>query len=84
MNVKTVMSMGLLLVLLGCSKLTLENYNKVNAGMSYEEVTGLIGKPEKCDDLMGLRNCAWGDDKRSVHVSFIGGKVVLFSSHNLK
>jgi hypothetical protein len=76
--------MGLLLVMLGCSKLTLENYDKIAAGMTYEEVTQLIGSPDQCDDVLGVRNCGWGDEKRSVNVSFLGGKVILFSSSNLK
>jgi hypothetical protein len=76
--------MGLLLVMLGCSKLTLENYNKISAGMTYEEVTQLIGSPDQCDDVLGVRSCEWGDEKHSVNVSFLGGKVILFSSSNLK
>ncbi len=83
MNFKTFLGVGLLLVLLACTKVTLKNYNKIAAGMSYEDVTGLIGQPAKCDDLMGLRNCTWGDDKQLVNVSFVAGKVLLFSSHNL-
>jgi hypothetical protein len=84
MKVRTVLAMGLLLVMLGCSKLTLENYDRITAGMSYEEVTQLLGKPAACDDVMGVRNCRWGDDKRSVNVSFVAGKVLLFSSSNLQ
>lgn len=80
---KTILSLGLILVLLGCSKLTLENYNRIEPGMSYEEVTKLIGSPAKCDDVMGLRNCAWGDEKKSINVTFAAGKVLLFSSSNL-
>jgi hypothetical protein len=76
--------MGLLLVMLGCSKVTLDNYNKINVGMSYDEVTQLIGAPEKCNDVMGLRNCQWGDEKRSINVSFVGGEVLLFASSNLQ
>jgi hypothetical protein len=52
--------------------------------MSYDEVTQLIGAPEKCDDVMGLRNCQWGDEKHSINVSFVGGKVLLFASSNLQ
>jgi hypothetical protein len=33
---------------------------------------------------MGVRNCLWGDEKRSIKVSFVGGQVLLFSSSNLK
>ena len=84
MKIRTVVAMGLLLVMLGCSRVTLENYSKITVGMSYDEVTQLIGPPEKCDDVMGVRNCRWGDEKRAINVSFVGGKVLLFSSSNLK
>lgn len=82
MKIQTVLAMGLLL--LGCSKLTLENYDKIGVGMGYDEVTQLIGAPDRCDDVMGVRNCQWGDDRRSVQVSFVAGKVLLFSSSNLQ
>lgn len=84
MRIRSLCAMGLLLVMLGCSKVTLDNYNKINVGMSYDEVTQLIGAPEKCDDVMGLRNCQWGDEKRSINVSFVGGEVLLFASSNLQ
>ena len=84
MKIQSAIGMGLLLTLMACSKLTLENYNKIEAGMSYEDVTSLIGKPEKCNDVMGIRNCTWGDEKRSVNVSFVGGKALLFASKNLE
>lgn len=84
MKIRTILVMGLLLTTLGCSKLTIENYNQINTGMTYDEVTQLLGKPAECDDLMGVRNCRWGDDTRSVQVSFVAGKVLLFSSSNLQ
>ena len=84
MRIRTVCAMGLLLVMLGCSKVTLENYNKISVGMSYDEVTQLIGPPDECDDVMGVRNCRWGDEKRSINVSFVGSKVLLFASSNLQ
>jgi hypothetical protein len=84
MKAKTLIGAAMLLVLLGCSKLTLENYNKIEPGMSFDEVTQLIGQPEKCDDVMGLRNCSWGDEKRSINVTFAADKALLFSSSNLK
>jgi len=84
MKIRTLCAMGLLLVMLGCSKITLENYNKISVGMSYDEVTQLIGSPDTCDDVMGVRNCLWGDEKRSINISFVGSKVLLFSSSNLQ
>jgi hypothetical protein len=69
--------------MLGCSPLTLDNYNKIAVGMEYGEVTQLIGPPDHCDDVMGIRSCQWGDDKHGVNVNFVAGKVLMFSSHNL-
>jgi hypothetical protein len=83
MKIRTALTIGLLLVMFGCSKVTLENYNKISVGMSYEEVTQLIGPPDECDDVMGVRNCLWGDEKRSINISFVGDKVLLFASSNL-
>lgn len=84
MKIRTVLVMGLILAVLGCSKVTLENYNKLSVGMGYEDVTQLLGSPERCDDMMGVRACQWGDEQRAIHVNFVGGKVLLFSSSNLQ
>lgn len=84
MKISTVLLLGLVLALVACSRLTLENYDKITVGMSYDEVTRLIGPPDQCDDVMGVRSCRWGDEKRSVHVNFVAGQVLLFSSSNLK
>lgn len=84
MKFKSLMVLSLLLVTVACSKLTLENYNRITVGMSYDDVTTLIGPPEKCDDVMGVRNCLWSDGPRSVHVNFVADKALLFSSSNLR
>jgi len=84
MKIRTLLAMSLMLLLLGCSKVTLENYNHITVGMSYDEVTQLISPPEKCDDVMGVRNCLWGDENGAINVSFVAGQVLLFSSSNLK
>lgn len=83
MTIRSLVATSMILLLLGCSRITLENYNKIGVGMSYDEVTALIGSPDRCDDVMGVRNCLWGDEKRAINVSFVGGKVLLFSSSNL-
>lgn len=84
MKIRTLVTLGLFLTLLGCSRITLENYSKISVGMRYDEVIRLLGKPDQCDDVMGVRNCKWGDEKHSVNVSFVAGKVLLFSSSNLR
>lgn len=84
MKAKSLVGAASLLLVLGCSPLTQENYNKITVGMSYDQVTALIGKPDSCDDVMGVRNCVWGDEKRSVQVGFVADKMLLFSANNLK
>ena len=84
MKPRSILAVGVILLMLGCSRVTLENYNKLTVGMRYEEVIELLGSPARCDDMMGVRACQWGDEKRSIHVNFIGGKVLLFSSSNLQ
>jgi hypothetical protein len=75
---------SLVLFLSGCSNLTLENYNKLKAGMAYEEVTTILGRPDSCSEVLFARNCTWGNEKRNVAVTFIGGKVMFFSSTNIR
>ena len=75
---------SLAVFLFGCSKLTQENYNKLKTGMSYEEVTAILGKPDNCSEVLFTRNCTWGHGKKTVTVTFVGGKVVLYSSTNLR
>ena len=84
MRTRTAMVMSVMLLLLGCSKLTLENYNKISMGMPYDEVAQLIGKPVSCDNLMGVRSCQWVEGNHAVRMSFVSGKALLFSSGNLQ
>ncbi len=73
----------LVLLLAGCSKLTMKNYNRLKIGMSYDDVIGIIGSPDKCSEVMGMRNCEWGDEKKSVNVTFAGDKALIFTCNGL-
>ena len=68
----------------GCSKLTLENYDRIKVGMSYAEVKQILGDPAKCDEVLGVRNCLWGDDARQITVSFAADRVAVHSAKGLK
>jgi len=74
----------LILMVTGCSKLTTENYAKLKVGMSYIEVTAILGSPASCSDMVGLKSCRWGDDKRHVEVRFAGDAVLLYSAQNIQ
>ena len=75
---------GLSLLLSACSKLTADNYAKIKTGMSSQEVQTLIGRPDRCDDLVGLKTCVWGDDSRNISINFVADRVVLSSAHNIR
>lgn len=79
-NLKKIIIVALLIfsvVLVGCSKLTQENYDKIEVGMDYQQVMVVIGKPDKCDAAFGTKNCIWGNEKRNITIKFIADKVVL-------
>ena len=65
------------------SKVTLENYNKLRAGQSYDEVKAVLGDPARCDEALGIRACLWGDEQKAISVNFAAGKVILLSAKNL-
>lgn len=77
---------GLVLVatLSGCSKLSAENYDRLKVGMSFAEVKTVLGDPSRCEDLMTVRVCTWGDERRHIKVSFIADGVVLFNASGLR
>lgn len=66
-----------------CSRVTLANYEKLKVGMSYEEVKGILGDPEKCSELLVVTQCSWGDSTRGVSANFMADKLVTHSSSNL-
>jgi hypothetical protein len=73
-----------LVLLAACSKITVENYDRLKAGMTFAEVKQLLGEPAKCDEAVGLRKCVWGDDARHITVSFVGDRVAVFAGKGIK
>ena len=71
------------LLLGGCSKLNMENYNKIETGMTFDEVKAILGDPASCSEALGIKHCQWGDEKRSVQISFIANKVAVTAAENL-
>ena len=64
--------------------MSLENYGKLRTGQSYEDVTKILGDPARCDEVLGIRTCVWGDEQRGISVNFVAGQVMLLSAKNLK
>jgi thioredoxin-related protein len=74
-----VITLLLFVVLFGCSKLNRENYDKIKVGMDYQQVVSIIGDPDKCDAIMGSKNCVWGNENKNITINFIGDKVFVLS-----
>ena len=63
------------LVLVGCSKMNQENYNKIKIGMDYQQVIEIISNPDKCDAALGTKSCIWGNEKKNISIKFVADKV---------
>ena len=79
-----ILSATLLVAILGCNKLTTENYDQLIIGMNYDEVISLLGKADECGGAIGIKNCKWGNEEKYIKVSFAGDKVMVFSGHGLQ
>lgn len=73
-----------LLILSGCSKVTKNNYDKIESGMSYDEVVKLIGSPEGCDEAFGITSCEWKSGKARINVKLVSDQVTFTSANNLQ
>ena len=85
-------SMGLSLVACSNSKLTMENFNKIECatmsmttyqytgGMSLDEVKGILGEPDSStsSSVMGYTAIAytWGDETKNIIISFYNNKAI--------
>ncbi len=72
------------ILLVGCSRLSRENYDKLRVGMEYKEVVAILGKPDTCSDTLVAKSCTWGNERKYITINFIGDKVILYLSKNLK
>jgi len=69
--------------LTGCSKLTRENYDKLKAGMTSEEIEKILGKADVCRKGLGAKSCTWGNDVKNIKIRFVSDKMVFHSSSGL-
>ncbi|MFH2046352.1 MAG: DUF3862 domain-containing protein [Pseudomonadota bacterium] len=68
---------------IGCSKLTSENYGRLELGMDYNKVIEILGEADRCSGAMGAKTCKWGNNEKYINVKLLGDKVVLFSMKGL-
>ena len=72
-----------MLILLGCSKINQENYDKLKVGMDYDEVLEILGKPDNCESILNMKNCIWEESSKSITIKIAANKVVFMSSHGI-
>lgn len=71
------------LLLAACSKVTQENFNKVQDGMSEQDVVALLGSPTSSSSVqvVGVSGTSskWESGDAVITVRFVNGKVALKS-----
>lgn len=70
-------------VLAACSRATIENYERVEAGMSRDQVYEILGKPDEVSagglGDFSVSSESWKGHKQIIQVTFGGDKVALKS-----
>ena len=70
--------------LAGCSKVNKENYDKIKIGMSYQEVVGVLRKPDTCEEtVLKTKSCMWGTSEKQIKIKFVGDIVAWRSSKGI-
>lgn len=68
----------------GCNRLTQSNFAKIKSGMSYEEVSAILGEASNCKGKFGITSCIWGDKEHYISIQFVADKATIFSQKNIK
>jgi len=77
------LALSALLLLSACfSKITLDNYNKVNEGMSLTEVINILGEPNDSSNInLGIASASsstWkGENGETITIQFVNNQVKL-------
>ena len=84
MSLRHVCLLAGVLILTGCNPITQENFAKLEAGMSRQQVEELLGKPGECAGALGISSCTWGTKDSFISIQYAGDKVLMFSGQGLK
>ena len=72
------------ILLVGCERVTAENYQKLEVGMPYDEIVSILGEPSECDAVVNTKSCRWGTDDKHVEAKIVGESVIFLSAKGLK
>ena len=71
------------LSLAACSKVSVENYEKIEIGMDKSEVEAILGSADNCVEKTLHTNCIWGDENKNIDITLVSNKVSLYSKTGL-
>jgi hypothetical protein len=81
---KKYLIIAMVLGLTACSKVNLENYNKIKVGMDKAEVEQILGSADKCEEKTLHTACVWGNDSKNIEINFVTNKVTIYSKKGLE
>ena len=79
----TIICLSPTIILLSCSKINQENYDRLELGMDYDEVLKILGEPDNCMSILNMRNCNWEEPSKNITIKIVANKVVFLSSHGI-
>ncbi|AOT08363.1 hypothetical protein [Pseudoalteromonas luteoviolacea] len=80
---KKLLAMIALISLTACSKVSIENYEKISVGMEKTELEQVLGSADSCEEKTLHTNCVWGDESKNITVTLVSDRVTLFSKKGL-
>ena len=79
----TILALSAALILAACSKVTQENFAKIEEGMTEEQVRAILGTPDESNsvNVLGVSGTAsrWRSGDAVITVRFVNGKAALKS-----
>jgi hypothetical protein len=80
---RTLAALALVLALAACSKVTQENFARIQNGMTEQEVAAILGSPTESNsrEVLGISGTSsvWRSGDAEISIRFVGGKVALKS-----
>jgi len=75
-------------LLAGCSsRINADNYAKIHVGMSQDQITELLGKPDECSGvtmpILSAEKCTWKSGSRQIVVNFVNHAAIAASAEGL-
>ncbi len=80
MKIQSLFGVAVVVLLAACSKVTPENYARIEAGMTREEVYAVLGKPDEVSGggIGGLttESEVWKGSGHTIQLRFVSGKLI--------